>query len=241
MLVGFAASVSFLIAWAHGQPTIEQLRFLRDLPRASLDAPKKGPAIYAGRIYGPPGRATPMGEKAAITWWWVNDGFSKSRTTSCFERQLESLELAADGRSVPYVALGSASSLSLLSDERGDDWGDPVVVDLGSQAAHKPDYLPDAAHKCSSGTNPIYVERWVAQGAEVEVVACYRDGALRECDAPLRSLLGLGTIVPHRQRRADHAYVPFLVACGINTVMLLGFLLISGLVTLPLRPTRRPT
>ena len=243
-VVALIIVVAFVIAWRSARAEVEPLRFLAGLPRATLDAPRAGPAIYTGRLYGPSARATALGTPSALTWWWLMTGTSKSRKTACFERQIDQLELRGNGASLRFVGLASASSLSLLSNERDSDWGDPLIVDLGSQPLRSTKKLPAVASKCS-GTDPTYLERWVAQGAEVEVVACYREGELRACEAPLRAVVGLGTILPHRVRRAGHAYAPFVAAGIVSTALLLAFLTYALVVRVrtmsPLGASRRPT
>lgn len=79
LAIGIAAFVAFIAA----STTLDELEFLRKLPRATLAAPVKGPAVYRGRAFGPDNLVTPTKRRAAAVWWSVTTGGSKSRKVTC--------------------------------------------------------------------------------------------------------------------------------------------------------------
>ncbi len=233
----------FFFAFVGAHDYFAELEFLRDLPRATLAAPVKGPAIYAGRLVGPAERKTLTQQSAAAHFWSVTVGGGKSRTLKCFEWEVDRLELRDnEGHALPYLGLVNRK-LSVVSDDRGHDWSHRDVVDLGPLKSHKPAGLPAQAQRCQ-GSSAGYVEQRIPPNTEVEVLACYRDGALHACDAPLRNVLSVPNLMVHRVRRAERAYLAFVVVSGLST-MLLGVLFVLSLrarkrTVQPLRPGEAP-
>jgi hypothetical protein len=239
LLLAVAVAIAFSIAYLANASYFEELRFLRNLPRASLASPIEGPALYRGRLFGPSTRMGPSTKKpAAMTWWWVYVGGSKSRKKVCFESAIGEVTLQDGGKSAPLTAI--RGNISLLSEARNADWEQRTVVDTGTLAEHTSSKLPLHATKCE-GSNPAYTEVLIPEGAEVEVVGCYSGGALRECgQSPLSAVLAVPDLLTHRIRRADISYRGFIVVAGIS-IAVVGLLFVLGLVgyrrtSKPMRP-----
>lgn len=230
-----------LIAYGVNDPYFQQLRYVRELPHATVEAPIEGPAIYKGRLLGPESRIAPSTRKpAAMTFWWVITGGSKSRKRVCFERAVNEVRLASGDVSIPIRAL-DAGDLSLVSDRRDSDWNHNLVVDTGPLAEYGGSTLPKHASHCS-GTSPSYTEVVVPQGTEVEVVACYSGNALRDCGLrPISALVSVPDEITHRRRRAERSYLGFVVVAGL-CVPIIGILFITAInayrrTSRPVRPS----
>lgn len=227
VLAAAAAATALTIAYLSAARMIDEVAILRALPRATLDSPVKGPAIYRGQLFGPENRATPSKRAAAAHWWWVNTGGSKSRRTSCESSATTKLELRDGDTTLPYLALSSASG-SVIDSGRPIAWDAPAVIDFVERGPFETTNPPPTT---CTGKSPRYIEYSIAQGAAVEVVACYRGGALQACTGRFQTVVSLPTIAAHREHRADRAYLPFMLA-GFMCTSLVSTLFVLSVLSL---------
>lgn len=229
-----AVGLVLFVATLASMETAQEAASLANLPRATVASPVSRRAVYRGKLYGPPARVTPLKAKAAAFWWSVTTGTSKSRKVTC--RGFESLELELrDGdATLPIVAFGGKASV--LSDKRDNDWTERWVIDVGSLLPLQPSKPPVPCQ----GTSPNYVEHSIPQGTEVEIAACYRNNALSGCDVGLAAVISVPKLLVHRERRAERAFIPFLVgaiSCTSIVTALLVLSIVAARRTLrPLRP-----
>jgi hypothetical protein len=232
-LVGVVAVllIAALAAWE----TSEELAYFAKLRRATVASPHSGPAVYRGKLFGPPARATPTKVPAAAYWWRITTGASKSRKVSCKDDQSLGLELRDGDAKLSLDAF--AGKISVLSDAKDGEWSEKRVVDVGKL---KPRELSNPPVSCE-GSNPSYVEHSIPQGTEVEVVACYRVDGLKGCDVGLTGIF-VPTLAIHRERRADRAFIPFFVAAMVCTLIVTALFVVSIVARRralsPLRPGR---
>ena len=218
------AALAFTVAFASAREEVVALDILRAAPPASLTAPREGPAIYRGNVYGPPGRKDADGRESAATWWWVTEPAGKrSSRTVCFERQIAGMRLRAGATELPITMFETAESLSLLGVDRDDDWTDPIFIDLATEPKSSSPTLPALAARCA-GSKRTFISRSMRQGARAEVLACHRGGALVACDGPLGGVLAVDGMSGYRERRLERAIMPFVVASILVLVALAALL-----------------
>lgn len=242
-LATLAIALAATAAWRGSTASLASARWLATVPHATLAAPVRGPAIYAGKLFAAIPRTTPLGTKVAAYWWWVDERKNKEWKNVCREHARAGLELR-DGDARAAVAMLDAPSLALFADTLDDDFGLPLVVDLGAlgreqRSAHA---LPDARSGCA-GDSRAYTERWIPQGAAVEVLACADGATLRPCDGlPLQGVLGAPTLAKQRERRVEEAArrPRIVVAASGLALLLLGvYALVARAAALrPLSPAR---
>ncbi len=204
---------------------LERLRALSSVPPGNLAVPSPGPAIYKGRLYSKVPRTSPMGKPSAAFWWWVEQKQGKNTwKTVCSDIARDSMELRGEGGKVS-LALFDGGDLSLLADTR-DDWSEKRVIDLGALKYDRPTTFPDAAANCFV-KGRTYTERRIAPGANVEVLACYSDGALRDCPGAMAGVLGVPTIKIHVDRREAYALNPTRGVAVFSLVLLTGGALLA--------------
>jgi len=198
----------------------DRLRIMTTAPRASLDAPIMGPAIYEGTLSSSYSRVSPLGKKSAAFWWWVEQKSGKSWKVICSKAVRDTMVLRADRSSMKLTSF-SAPNLSLLADTR-EDWTEPLIVDLGALPYEKPSAkIPSEANECAAAGR-TYMERRIPEGTRVEVLGCHRDGELRACEGPLAGVLSVPTLDVHRIRRRDHLMSPIRAAASFAIVLLLA-------------------
>jgi hypothetical protein len=201
--------------------------FVRAAPRASLDRPRGGPAIYAGAVLGPDDRADARGVKAAAHWWWVAENKGEDTWEArCFRREIRGLRLRdAAGNEAPITAFDTDESLSLVADDR-DDFADPLFVDLASEPRFETPVIPPAAASCS-GPNRQLRGRAVPPSAQAEVLACFAGGELGRCHGRPAAILALGGMARHRARRIDHAKLAVAIGASIFWALCVGAALLA--------------
>lgn len=222
LLVAGIAAVACLVASLAVSDHVAAMRVMREAPRATLAAPRDGPAIYRGVVFGPAGRKDQNGRDSAATWWWVSERVSKNTTkTVCFERQIEGLRLRDAGVELPITMFETAADLSLLGVGRGEDWDEPLLIDLGQEPRSTSKTMPPAAQRCA-GERRTFMNRSLGQGVRVEVLACHQAGKLVGCKGPLAGVLAVGTMNAHRERRAWQARIPFFFITALSLSVLGG-------------------
>lgn len=220
------------IAWDHVQGHVQAIDLLRTVPPGDLAAPKAGPAVYKGKLYGPTGRKEPKGATVAAHWWWVDKKVGKNNwKTVCFQRDVGGLRLV-DGKGVtaPLPVFDTEKSYALAGTNWSDDYVDRVIVDFGYDSPiYERDKPPPGAEKCwSSGY--VWIGRSLPQGAPVEVLACAKDGVLEPCPGMPGMIVARNGVAVHRGRRVSDAQTPFM-ALSIVTLVLSTLYAVYAMVT----------
>ncbi len=201
-------------------PRIALLHELARTTRATLAAPHAGPAIYAGSVEGPHDRVTIGGERAALTYWWVDRSENGARRPSCAGGEHDGLVLR-DGQRDAAISFLRAGALPVLRGNSGDNpWASSTVIDLASTFAVAHDAVPADLANCS-GRDSHYYEHRIAGGTHVEVVGCVRDGAIHACPGRLAGVLVVGSVIDHRWRRAFdlRSDLRFVIVLGLASVV----------------------
>ena len=216
-----ALSLAFVGVASKTKLERDRLRVLSMAPRASIAEPRSGPAIYAGALFSEAPRVSPLGKKSAAYWWWVEQKSGKTWRVKCSLAIRSGLELRSERASLPLAVFPAQRELSLLADTR-DDWTESLVIDVGRGGYDRAtNSFPGEASKCAA-TGRTYTERSLPQGVDVEVLACFSDGALRGCGAPFDGLLAVPDVSVHRARRIGHAMAPVRAVGAISLVVLLA-------------------
>ncbi|MBI5532954.1 MAG: hypothetical protein HY898_09580 [Deltaproteobacteria bacterium] len=224
-IAAFAMLAAILIALLVTSPRVALLRSLVAAPRASLATPRSGPAVYSGRLHSATERLTPRNARVAAYWWWVvqrksKEGCGSSPPSVCTEFVTEKLLLKADGTQALTDAVADYHGVSLLADGR-DEWESRRIIDLGSASIFSTDVIPQSLARCA-GHRREYQERSIAEGAEVEMLACFDKGELRACDGPVGAILASPRVSVHMTRRASHAHDPIRAVALVSAIVLLG-------------------
>lgn len=206
-------AVTVLVMGAYGiaalsaSARLREIQWLAGLPAADPASAPGTPARYPGRIFGPDGRRTPMGQQASAYWWTVavndEDGNYDVR---CLGRVRSNLVLATPKGSVPVEWSGAESDdVGLASDSDGGEYGRPFAIDIGSAPSTTYDEVPRGI--CGYGER--YSQTYIGQGVRAEVVGCYRGGVLGRCDSVLGGVLSVPDVrsdMRHRLEAAMHAF-----------------------------------
>lgn len=189
---------------------VSQLRALARTPHATLAAPRRGPAIYSGRVYAATPRKTPHGTQAAAYWWWVminSPERSKRDWTVCRGAASDHLVLEADGKRVAANLFDDRKGVSLVANDRSEA-PDRMTVDLGPTQLLTDSTLPASLARCATGKgvlvpNREYHERAIAEGAQAEILACFDGKELVACRQKVGGILAIPTLsvdIAHRAR-----------------------------------------
>lgn len=198
---------AFCIAAYRASSRIKEIRWLAALPPADTLSTAGRPARYAGRLFGPDDRATPLGRRAAAYWWTVSsyDG-DAGYDIKCVSRTRSRLRLAMPAGTMDIVwADADPDAVGLASDSDSGEYGRPFAIDIGNARVVTYDSVPRKI--CAYGER--YSEAYLAQGTAVEVVGCVRGGAIDRCDCILGGVLSVPDITSdmrHRLRSAMHAF-----------------------------------
>lgn len=209
------------IAWRHIQGHLRAIDLLRTVPAGDLAAPKEGPAVYKGKLYGPAERKEPKGALVAAHWWWVDKRVSKNNwKTVCFQREVTNLRLVDDkGVSVPLPAFDTETSYALAGTSWSDDYTDRVVVDFGYDSPiYERDKPPPAAAKCWNA-GYVWIGRSIPQGVGVEVLACSKGGVLTPCPGLPGMIVARNGLAVHKGRRVSDAQTPFMAASMVTLAL----------------------
>jgi hypothetical protein len=222
---------AFRIAFGIARPEVEALRFVRATPHATLADHRTDPAIYSGTISGPDDRHDAGGNRAAATWWWVIERVSKDNSkTVCFEHQIDRMRFF-DGHGQPSVRTPDDSApLAMFDDKKqislhgrdrsGEDWDDPLQIDLAEQPPYWPsEWPPEVAARCYDKKRS-FVARSIPEGARVDVLACHVGDELTACPSKIAAVISLGDIDAYASRRAFHASSAFIVASVLALLLL---------------------
>jgi hypothetical protein len=213
------AAVAFAIAASVSSQRLQELAWLRSVPRADPAARAEEPARYAGRLHGPAGRSTPAGDRAAAYWWAIvyrdaeGDktvyGSGRERSRLVLETPSGSLPLAFTEAEPQYVGL--------IHDEKDDEYDMPISIDLGNTRHTVSEAIPPGQY---AGEDAKYEQVFLPEGAAVEVVGCMKAGAIDACRAPLHAVLAAPALEVHRRHRAGQAKDPFRAAIATVAVVL---------------------
>jgi len=212
---------------------VELLRSIAQTPRATLAAPRKGPAVYAGRIHAATPRATPRGTPAAAYWWWVILNSTKRQgrkpLTACKAFASDHLVLESDGKRVAADLFGDENGIQLVANDR-DENPDRMTIDLGPTQLLETTDIPDSLARCKGEPGLLrssreYQERMIADGAPVEVLACWNGSELVACSQQVGGILAVPTISVDLAHRSRVIRTPIRVATVLSFVplLVLGF------------------
>jgi len=240
LIPGFLAiaAVAFTIAARVAERRMEELAWLRSVPRADVASPTEGPARYVGKLHGPKDRGTPAGNRAAAYWWAVayrdSDG---PDTVYCSARERSLLVLETPGRSVRLAFTeADPNEVGVIDDQKDNEYDMPVSIDLGSTRRARSEEIPPGT--CTGG-GAKYEESIIAEGADVEVVGCMSAGALAACNTPLRAVLAVPDLEVHRRHRVDEAKVPFRAAIiAVALVLVYVGIVFAAMASVDLRTAR---
>ena len=142
-------------------PGIHELDWLRELPRAHAAVATSSPALYAGRLHGPPGRVTPAGNRAAAYWWSVVSRGSEDNKVYCKERERSNLTLETPTGTM-RIAFTEASPdlVGLITTEKQDEFDRRFVIDLGDARGSPTESLPNGT---CSGDNASYDQLFIRE------------------------------------------------------------------------------
>lgn len=244
LLLPCVHALLLLLLWSKSQVHVRAVDLLRTTKVGNLANPPEGPALYKGRLYGPEGRVEPKGKAVAAHWWWYSKRVSKNNwKTVCFQRDISKLRFVdAAGRTATLPAFDGDEGLALAGTNWTDDYSDRMIVDFGYELpVYQANLPPDAAKKCSSsGTE--WVGRSIPAGAQVEILACARNGELRPCADKPALVIVVGNMGQHLGRRVTDAQTPFVaegvVAVGATVLLVLYALFVRGRVLATFSPKR---
>lgn len=183
-----------------------------------------GPAIYRGRLYGPEARAAPDGSPAVLFRAWVEPTDDDSSGEFCVSHEHDGVYLVTHaGVRHDLGWLAGARDIPLLDGDVTKNLGkDTTVIELATTGAPTVEGFPGSLGACADDDRASRV-RLIAPGAEVEVVACSRDGALAPCDGTIEDVIAVRSIRAHVSRRATSVAIDFRLAFGAS-LLVLGFL-----------------
>jgi hypothetical protein len=215
-----------LAAWL-AAPRFREIDWLARLPRADAASATSRPARYAGRLYGPGGRLTPLGDAAAAYWWSVTSGDGEGgKKARCKDRQRSRLTLVTATGEMPIAwAEADPDEVGLASDEQDGDYDLPLAFDVGGSPAATQDTPPPGT--CAGDE---YEQVLIPRGAAVEVVGCAKDGAIDRCSALVGGVLSvpdLGSDRRHRVRDAVHWFLIPLLG-GAHLLVLSAFVVVAA-------------
>ncbi len=210
LIVAVAAAVilgAYAIAAHMASVRIREIEWLSGLPSAFPDTAEGLPARYAGRLYGPEGRITPLGQRAAAYWWTVSSRDADvGYDVKCRGRARTGLILETAGGKIPIAwTEADPDDVGIASDTFDGDYGLHLAIDVGGIPSVRYDEVPPGT--CQYGEN--YLQTYIGQGAQVEAVGCMRNGAIDRCDALIEGVLSAPDIksdMRHRLRSAMHGF-----------------------------------
>lgn len=233
-----------LLLWSKSQVHVQAVDLLRTTKAGNLANPPDGPAIYKGRLYGPEGRVEPKGKAVAAHWWWVTKRVGKNNwKTVCFKREIGKLRFVdGAGRTATLPAFDTEESLALAGTNWTDDYTDRMVVDFGyEQPVYETEVAPAAAKECFA-KGYKWSGRSIPAGAQVEILACARNGELLPCADKPALVIVVGSMGQHLGRRISDAQTPFVVegmiAFGVTVGLTLYALFVRGRVLATFSPKR---
>jgi hypothetical protein len=105
--------------------------------------------------------------------------------------------------------------VGIASHTQRGDYGLPFAIDVGDTPSVLYDKVPP--NTCSVGER--YLQTYIEQGINVEVVGCVKNGAIDRCDALLGGVLSVPNIksdIRHRLRSAMQVFwYPILLGLGL--------------------------
>jgi len=228
--------LSIGIGIASTSSDVDLLRSIAQTPRATLAAPRQGPAVYAGRIHAAASRQTPRGTPAAAYWWWVILNSTKRQgrapLTACRAFASDHLVLEADGKRVNADLFADEHGIQLVANDR-DEGPDRMTIDLGPTKLLETTDIPDSLARCKGERGVLapgreYQERMIAEGAEVEVLACWNGTELVACDQKVGGILAVPTLSVDLAHRSRVIRTPLRVATLVSFVPLLALGITAG-------------
>lgn len=198
---------AYAIAAFRASSRIREIEWLAGLPAADPASPSGLPARYAGRIFGPADRRTPLGQEASAYWWTVTSSDGEAgEDVKCLKRVRSGLVLATPAGVMPVAWSGAdPDDISLASDSDSGEYGRPLAIDIGGAPSMKYERVPGGI--CEYGEK--YYQTFIGQGVRAEVVGCFRNGALGRCDSVLGGVISVPDIksdMRHRFGSAMHMF-----------------------------------
>lgn len=212
-------------AWI-AETRVRELDWLRTLERADAASPPATPAIYTGKLRGPPERFTPAGNRAAAFWWAVVRRDDDGSEVFCKGRERSELWLDTPTGTL-RIALGEADPdrVGLITEDKSDEYDRPIAIDLGTIQRTSVRSLP--SNTCD-GRDAEYEQLFIAEGAPVEAFGCVRDGVLGECSGgPITTALSVPDLETARRNRLEEALDAVRVALAISAATLLAAALVA--------------
>jgi hypothetical protein len=212
LLIG-AYAIAALVASSR----IKEIEWLAGLPAAEYEYDTNRPARYAGRLFGPEDRKTPLGQPAAAYWWSVSSRDADvGYDVKCRARVRSNLFLVTSTGRMPIVwTEANPDDVGIASDSQRGDYGLPFAIDVGNTPSMLYDKVPP--NTCSFGER--YLQTYLEQGINVEVVGCIRNEAIDRCDSLLGGVLSVPNIksdMRHRLRSAMQVFwYPILLGLGL--------------------------
>ncbi len=247
LLLPCVYALLLLLVWAKSSADRHAVDLLRSTPVGDLAHPTEGPAIYKGRLYGPEGRVEPKGKAVAAHWWWVSKKVGKNNwKTVCFKREISGLRFVdGKGHTATLPAFDTTESLALAGTNWTDDYSDRMIVDFGyEQPLYETAAAPPAAKECFA-KGYKWSGRSVPAGAQVEILACARDGELRPCADKPALVIVVGSMGLHLGRRIFDAQAPFvfvgIMAFVLTVILTIYAVFTRGRVLATFSPKRRPS
>ena len=206
-------------AWV-ALPRVRELDQLRTLRHADAASPPATPAIYRGRLRGPPGRATPSGYQAAAFWWTVVRRDDDGSEVFCKGRERSDLWLDTPTGTL-RIALGEAhpDRVGLVTEDKDDEYDRPIAIDLGPIRRTSVSTLPPST---CDGRDAEYEQLFIPGGTPAEVTGCVRDRVIGECEGPLATTLSVPDLETARRHRLERALAALRVALAVGASILLA-------------------
>lgn len=209
--------VAYAIAAFEASSRIKEIEWLAGLPSAEYEYGTNRPARYAGRLFGPEDRKTPLGQPAAAYWWSVSSRDADvGYDVKCRARVRSNLVLVTSAGRMPIAwTEANPEDVGIASNTQRGDYGLPFAIDVG----HTPSVLYDKVPPNTCSVGERYLQTYIEQGINVEVVGCVRNGVIDRCDSLLGGVLSVPNIksdMRHRLRSAvQYFWYPVLLGLGL--------------------------
>lgn len=188
------------------------------------------PEIHRGRLRvarpvepdGPVARVAPDGTPAAVFRAWVEPTDDDSDGEFCVTAEHRGLELETAHGAYPLRWLDDDRDLPIFGDPGvvGPS-SDATAIDVGPHGDSDVAGFPGPLAGCA-GSNRASRMRLIPADAEVEVLACARDGELSPCEGHLANVVATDGLDVHRRRRAGDVGTCFRVAGFIVLAIVVG-------------------